>query len=100
MSRVAFLLAAASMAAMIVPAAAAEPAASPLGLPIAPNGGNASIHQWGGIDDAFAVNPDGDEAPAKAAHKFAPMAQDQDDQDSDNGPDDPDSDHAGEVLPI
>ena len=98
MSRVAFVLAAASLAAMIVPATAGEPTATALGLPIAPNGGNASIHQWGGIDDSFAVNPDGDAAPAKTSHKFAPMAQDGDDQDSDD-PGDPDTDHAGEVLP-
>jgi hypothetical protein len=98
MSRVAFVLAAISLAVMIVPASAGETAASAAGIPIAPNGGNASVHQWGGMDDTFAVNPDGDEAPAKHSHKFAPMAQDQDDQDSDD-PGDPDSDHAGEVLP-
>ena len=50
MSRVAFVLAAISLAVMIVPASAGETAASAAGFPIAPNGGNASIHQWGGID--------------------------------------------------
>lgn len=98
MSRVAYVLAAAGLAAMIIPASAGEPARSVFGLPTAPNGGNTSIHQWGGIDDSFAVNPDGDEAPIEHPQKFAPMAQDQDDQDSD-GPDDPDTDHVGEVLP-
>ena len=99
MSRVAFVLAAASMAAMIVPAFAAEPASSAFGLPIAPNGGKASIHQWGGIDDPFAVNPDGDDAAAKPARSFSPMAQDQSAEDSDD-PGDPDTDHFDEVLPI
>jgi hypothetical protein len=97
MSRVAFL-AAAMVVAMAVPAAADESAASAFGLPIAPNGGNASIHQWGALDDSFAVNPDGDEVPAKSAHKFAPMAQDQEAQEGDDSGD-PDSEHAGEVLP-
>ena len=99
MSRVAFVLAAASMAAMIVPAFATDLDTSAFGLPIAPNGGNASIHQWGAIDDAFAVNPDGDDVPAKPSHKVSPMAQDQSAED-DDGPDDPDTDHSGEVLPM
>jgi hypothetical protein len=98
MSRVAFL-AAAMVAALVVPAAADESVASGFGLPIAPNGGKASIHQWGALDDAFAVNPDGDDAPAKPTHKFAPMVQDQEDQSGDD-PGDPDPDHAGEVLPV
>jgi hypothetical protein len=99
MSRVAFALVAATSAALfVVPASAGQPANSPFGLPIAPNAGKASIHQWGGIDDAFAVNPDGDEAPARAPHKVAPMAQSQDDQVGDD-PGDPDTDHADEILP-
>jgi hypothetical protein len=99
MSRVVFALAAAVVAALLVPAVAGEPMASAFGLPIAPNGGEASLHQWGALDDAFAVNPDGDDAPTKTSHKFAPMAQDEEDQQSDD-PGDPDSDHTGEVLPI
>jgi hypothetical protein len=101
MSRVVFVLAAGTLAAMIsIPASAAEPAINHLGLPIAPQGGNASIHQWGGVDDSFAVNPDGDEAPVRAHHRFGPLAQNQDDQDEDNDPGDPDPDHADEVLGI
>lgn len=101
MSRVAFALMAAMSAALFVgPASAGQPApaSSPFGLPIAPNAGKASIHQWGGLDDAFAVNPDGDEAPARTPHKVAPMAQSQDDQVGDD-PGDPDTDHADEILP-
>lgn len=106
MSRVAFVLAAASLAAMIGPVSAASPAepqVNVFGIPVAPQGGNTSIHQWGGVDDKFAVNPDGDEAPAPKAHAMSPMAKDQDDSDSDadaNDPGDPDPDHFGEVLPI
>jgi hypothetical protein len=98
MSRVSVLLAAAAVAALVVPASAAEPPVNNLGLPIAPQGGKASLHQWGGLDDKFAVNPDGDEAPARAPHRGAgPMAQSQDDS---NDPDDPDTDHVDEVLAI
>jgi hypothetical protein len=99
MSRVASLLAAASLAAAFAAPAFADPASNNLGLPIAPNGGKASIHQWGGIDDAFAVNPDGDEAPAKNARSSAPLAQNQDDEDGADA-DDPGADQTDEVLPI
>ena len=99
MSRVAFVLAAGALAAMVsVPVSAAELAVNQFGLPIAPQGGNASIHQWGGVDDAFAVNPDGGEAPARPHHRAGPLAQNQDDQDNDPG--DPDPDHAEEILSI
>jgi hypothetical protein len=99
MSRVAFVLAAGTLAAMVgIPASAGEPAVNQFGIPIAPQGGNASIHQWGGVDDAFAVNPDGDDAPARQHHHAGPLAQNQDDQDNDPG--DPDPDHLDEVLSI
>lgn len=97
MSRVSVLLAAAAVAALVVPASAAELPTNAFGLPVAPQGGKASIHQWGGLDDKFAVNPDGDEAPARAPHHAGAMAQSQDDA---NDPDDPDTDHGDEVLPI
>jgi hypothetical protein len=102
MSRVAFVLAAGALAAMVsVPASAAEPAVNHLGLPIAPQGGKASVHQWGGVDDVFAVNPDGGEAPMRAHHRFGPLAHEQDDQDQDqDDPGDPDPDHADEILAI
>jgi hypothetical protein len=100
MSRVAFLLAAASLAAMIVPASAGEPALTSSGLPIAPNGGKASLHQWGALDDAFAVNPDGDVAPAKPTQHFAPMAQDQGDHAGDDDAGDPGVDFDNEILAI
>jgi hypothetical protein len=99
MSRVLFVLAAALAASVALPASAMETAVNTFGLPIAPQGGNASIHQWGGLDDSFAVNPDGDQAPAHANRKASPLAQNQDDQD-DNDPGDPDPDHFDEVLPI
>jgi len=99
MSRVALTLAAGTLAALVsVPASAAEAAVNQFGLPIAPQGGKASIHQWGGVDDAFAVNPDGDQAPMRPHHHAGPLAQSQDDQGDDPG--DPDPDHADEVLPI
>lgn len=98
MSRFSMLLAAAAVAAMVVPASAGEPPVNAFGLPIAPQAGKASIHQWGGLDDKFAVNPDGDEAPVRMTHGAAgPMAQSQDDS---NDPDDPDTDHADEILAI
>jgi hypothetical protein len=102
MSRVAFVLAAGVLAAMVsVPASAAQPAVNHLGIPIAPEGGNASVHQWGGVDDAFAVNPDGDEAPVRAHRQFGPLAHDQDDQEQDqDDPGDPDTDHSDEILAI
>ena len=108
MSRVAFVLAAVSLAAMNGPVAAAarpEPQVNAFGIPVAPQSGNASIKQWGGMDDQFAVNPDGDEAPAPKSHAHVspPMAQNQNDSDADadaNDPGDPDPDHFDEVLPI
>ena len=99
MSRIAVALAAGVLAASFaLPAFAAEPAADNSGIPIAPQAGNASIHQWGGVDDSFAVNPDGDEALAPGRHKVSPLAQNQDDSDDDPG--DPDPDHFDEILPI
>ena len=101
MSRVAFVLAAGALAAMMsIPASAMERAVNHLGIPIAPQGGNASIHQWGGVDDAFAVNPDGDEAPVRGHRHPSALAQNQDDQDQDNDPGDPDPDHFDEVIGI
>jgi hypothetical protein len=99
MSRVAFVLVAGTLAAIVsVPASAAEPAVGRFGIPIAPQGGNASIHQWGGVDDAFAVSPDGDQVPARPHRHLGPLAQNQDD--ADNDPGDPDPDHVDEVLGI
>jgi hypothetical protein len=99
MSRVAFVFAAGALAALVGgPVAAAEPAVNQFGLPIAPQGGKASIHQWGGLDDAFAVNPDGDQTPVRPHRHAGPLAQSHDDQDDDPG--DPDPDHGDEVLPI
>jgi hypothetical protein len=100
MSRVALALAASVLAASFsLPAFAAELAVNTFGIPIAPRGGTASIHQWGGVDDAFAVNPDGGEAPAPSKHSMAPLAQNQDDSD-DNDPGGPDPDHFDEILQI
>jgi hypothetical protein len=100
MSRVAVALTAGVLVASFAVAAfAAESATGNFGIPVAPQGGNASIHQWGGMDDPFAVNPDGDDAPAPGKHKLSPLAQNQDDSD-DNDPGDPDPDHFDEVLPI
>jgi len=101
MSRVMFALAVGAMAALVSLSAEAA-GTNHMGIPIAPGGGKTSLHQWGGIDDAFAVNPDGDAdapAPQKAGRPSA-MAQSQDDQDSADGDDDPDSDHGDEVLAI
>lgn len=104
MSRVAFVLAAASLAAMIGPvsaAAPAEPQVNSFGVPVAPQGGNTSIHQWGGVDDQFAVNPDGGAPPAPQSRAMSPMTQSQDEADADaNDPGDPDPDHFGEILAI
>jgi hypothetical protein len=86
-------------ASFAVPAFAADLVMNSFGIPVAPQGGNASVHQWGGVDDAFAVNPDGEDAPVPAKHKMSPLAQNQDDSD-DNDPGDPDPDHFDEVLPI
>ncbi|MBV9570673.1 MAG: hypothetical protein JO056_05475 [Alphaproteobacteria bacterium] len=99
MSRFACMLAAVLAAAIVWPASA-EPTMNAFGIPVAPNGGSTSIHQWGGIDDVFAVDPDGGEAQSHASHKSAsPLAKDQ--QDSDSGDsDEPDADHIGEILPI
>jgi len=100
MSRVVFALAAGTLAAFFsLPVSAAQPSVNSFGLPVAPQGGNASIHQWGGVDDSFAVNPDGDEAPARS-HHHAPSALAQNQQDSDDDdPGDPGPDDL-EVLPI
>lgn len=99
MSRVAFVLAAGALAAIVsVPASAAGFPVNQFGLPIAPQGGNTSIHQWGGMDDAFAVNPDGAPAPVRPHPGVGPLAQNQDDEDNDPGA--PDPDHVDEVLEI
>jgi hypothetical protein len=102
MSRVALVFAASALAATVAgPAFAGEPALNSFGLPIAPQGGNTSIHQWGGIDDTFAVNPDGDEAPVRPHHGHAnALAQNQDDDADGDDPGDPDADHENEILPI
>jgi len=101
MSRLAIALAAGALAVSVSLPVSADVATNHMGIPIAPNGGKASLHQWGGVDDAFAVNPDGDEAavaPRKAGAPSA-MARSHDDQDSDDG-DDPDADTVDEVLAI
>ncbi|MBV8799025.1 MAG: hypothetical protein JOY77_04800 [Alphaproteobacteria bacterium] len=107
MSRVAFVLAAATLAVIAsvsgLSAApkAAEPQLNAFGIPVAPQSGNASVKQWGGVDDLFAVNPDGDETPAAKSHALSSNAKGQDDADADaNDPGDPDADHADEVLAI
>ncbi|HEY1961440.1 MAG TPA: hypothetical protein VGG69_03390 [Rhizomicrobium sp.] len=97
MSRLSILLAAAAVAAVVVPASAAEPPTNAFGLAVAPQGGKASLHQWGGLDDNFAVNPDGAAAPVPAPHGAAAMAQSQDDS---NDPDDPDTAHDDDVYAI
>jgi hypothetical protein len=98
MSRIAFALASGALVALIsLPASAAQNVGKN-GMPISPNGGKASIHQWGGMDDAFAVSPDGEDAKADAK-KAGPMAQSQGDADDQDG-DDPDGDHESEVLAI
>jgi hypothetical protein len=91
-------LAAGSMAALFSVSALAAVPHTQMGIPIAPNAGKASEKQWGGVDDAFAVNPDGNVVVAAPSRGQA-MMQDQDDRDSDSD-DDPDPDHADEVLPI
>jgi len=100
MSRVTFALAVGAVAAFVSLSAEAA-GTNHMGIPIAPGGGKTSLHQWGGVDDAFAVNPDGEAdavAPQKAG-KPSGMAQSQDDQDSDDG-DDPDAGHGDEVLAV
>ena len=97
MSRIAFALASGALAALVSLSVSAAPAVTKNGLPVAPNGGKTSIHQWGGIDDAFAVSPDGDEAAGPS--KAAPITRSQDDADDDD-PGDPDADHDSEVLAI
>lgn len=102
MSRLAFALAPGALAAVLsLPAFAAQVHTNHLGIPIAPNAGNKSLHQWGGVDDAFAVNPDAGETSVTPQKGRMPdtMAQNQDDQDQD-GDDDPDTDHTDEVLAI
>jgi hypothetical protein len=99
MSRVVLALGVGALVATIsLPVYAAGPAINMFGLPIAPQGGNSSIHQWGGVDDSFAVSPDGEHAPAPKSDKASSLAQNQDD--ADNDPGDPDPDHVDEVLPI
>lgn len=100
MSRVVFALAASTVAAILsLPVSAAQPSVNSFGLPIAPQGGKASIHQWGGVDDSFAVNPDGDAAPPpRSHHQGSALAQNQEDSDDDD-PGDPGPDDQ-EVLPI
>ena len=100
MSRVTLALAVGAMAAL-VSFSAESAGTNHMGLPIAPNGGKTSLHQWGGVDDAFAVNPDADvdpPAPQKGGKPSA-RAQSQDDQDSDDD-DGPDADHVDEVLAV
>ena len=99
MSRTALALAAGVAALFSVSAMAAAPKLQ-MGIPVAPNGGNASIDQWGGIDDAFAVDPDGGAKAAPSAHNHAPMAHNQGDENSDGDDDGPDTDHSDEVLRI
>jgi hypothetical protein len=103
MSRVAFVLAAASLAAAIAsPVLAAEPVTNTFGMPIAPRGGNVSIHQWGGVDDKFAVNPDGDTALSPAPKAMSPTngVDDEADADSNDQDGDPGTDHSDEILLI
>ena len=87
MSRVSTWLAVVAVAAFVIPASATELPVNAFGLPIAPHGGKNSIRQWGGVDDKFAVNPDGEQAPPPSAHSAAgAMAQSQDDSDDPDGP--------------
>jgi hypothetical protein len=99
MSRVVLALAAGGMAALFSLSALAAMPLAKNGIPIAPNGGNASVKQWGGVDDAFAVNPDGDADAAIPPRHHSAITEDQSSQDSDSDGD-PDADHDGEVLPI
>ncbi|HEY4115441.1 MAG TPA: hypothetical protein VGM17_15400 [Rhizomicrobium sp.] len=99
MSRVVIALAAGGMAALFSLSAFAAVPHTQMGIPISPNGGKASVKQWGGVDDSFAVDPNGDvEATAPPRHGSATM-EDQGSQDSDSD-DNPDADHADDVLPI
>lgn len=98
MSRIAFALVSGAVFALISLPASAAQIVGKNGMPIAPNGGKASIHQWGGTDDTFAVSPDGD-VDAPVSKKAGPMAQSQGDADDDD-PGDPDGDHEAEVLAI
>jgi hypothetical protein len=98
MSRIAFALVSGAVVALISLPASAGQSVGKNGMPIAPNGGKASIHQWGGTDDTFAVSPDGD-VDAQVNKKAGPMAQSQGDADDDD-PGDPDGDHEAEVLAI
>ena len=100
MSRVALALAAGMVALFSVSAMAADPKLQ-MGIPVSPNGGTTSIHQWGGVDDAFSVDPDGGPKSDRPSQHAAPMAHNQDDQDSDgDGDGDPGMDHSDEVLSI
>jgi hypothetical protein len=99
MSRVVLALAAGSMAALFSLSASAAMPHNQTGIPVAPNGGNASVKQWGGVDDVFAVNPDGDAEAAMPPRHRSAITDDQGGQDSDSDGD-PDTDHDSEVLPI
>lgn len=99
MSRVVLALAAGSMAAFVSLSAFAAMPHNQAGISISPNGGNASVKQWGGVDDSFAVNPDSDSEAALPSRHGSAITGDQRSQDSDSD-DDPDTDHDSEVLPI
>jgi len=99
MLRVMAALVAGSLAALISVSASANQPKTFMGFPIAPNGGKASEKTWGGVDDAFAVNPDGDTEEAQPS-RHAGISHDQADQDDQDGDDGPDTDHVDEVLPI
>ncbi|HUJ46489.1 MAG TPA: hypothetical protein VLV55_05100 [Rhizomicrobium sp.] len=99
MSRVMAALVAGSLAALISVSASANQPKMYMGIPIAPNGGKASEKTWGGVDDAFALNPDGDADEAQPPRQ-AGISHDQADQDDQDGDDGPDTDHSDEVLPI
>jgi hypothetical protein len=100
MSRVTFALAVGAMAALVSLSAEAA-GTNHMGIPIAPGGGKTSLHQWGGVDDAFAVNPDADDEAAlpQKGSKPSAMTQSHDDQDSDDD-DGPDTDHVDELLAV
>ena len=99
MSRVMLALAAGSLAALISVSASASQPKMYMGIPIAPNGGKASEKTWGGVDDVFALNPDGDTEEAQPSRN-AGISHDQADQNDQDGDDDgPDTDHSDEVIP-
>jgi hypothetical protein len=94
------VLLALSLTAFVGRVAAAEPPTNAFGIPIAPESGMASIHQWGGVDDQFAVNPDEGQVPATKPHHMAAPKDDADSEADANEPEGEDPDHFDEILPV